>query len=88
LPVNTLETFTLSPNPSQGVITIKIKLLQMKSVSFRIFDEYGRLVYESARVNVSGNTTKQIGLRGKAQGNYYLQTIVGPDTFVKKNNHS
>jgi hypothetical protein len=82
--VDYLESFTISPNPTTGVITIQMKLRQLNKFSIRITDGSGKTVYTSKPVNVSGNVTKQIDLRGMEQGIYYLETTLNDKRFTEK----
>jgi hypothetical protein len=82
--VGEAESFSVSPNPSNGYLVVKVKLARMKRVAFKVVDVNGKLVYKSHPENLSGVVTRYIDLRTIAQGMYYLQTIIGAKSFVKK----
>lgn len=82
--IDALNSFLLSPNPTAGLLTVQLKLQQRKKVFFRVVNANGFVVYEGDSFYASGNTTKQIDLRGKAQGLYYLQTTIGDKQFIEK----
>lgn len=82
--VDGLEALTISPNPSNGLFYVKIKLTRLKRVAFKVADGNGKVLYESAPVNVSGSQVKQFDLRGKAHGKYFLQATIGRKTVVEK----
>ena len=82
--VGSLETFSVSPNPTTGVLVVQLKLQRLKKLSFRVTDASGNAVFESKPVNAVGNTTKRIDLRGKAQGVYYLEVTIGEQRFTQQ----
>jgi uncharacterized delta-60 repeat protein len=82
--IDALESFAVSPNPTTGTITVKMKLQQLKKVTFRITDLNGKSVYQSEPVKTIGSTVRTINLNGNAPGVYYLQTCIGSESFVNK----
>jgi hypothetical protein len=81
--INGLETFSVSPNPTNGLINVKIRLTQLKSVSFKVIDALGKETYVSLPQNISGTVTKQINI-GSASGIYYLKTSFGNQVLISK----
>jgi hypothetical protein len=82
--IDALESFTVSPNPTNGLLVVQMKLSSMKKVSFEISDNDGRLIQETLPVNLAGTITKQLDLRGERAGIYYLKTTIGNKSFVEK----
>jgi hypothetical protein len=82
--VDGLESFHISPNPSNGRITIHMKLLRMKTISFTISDGNGKIIKAIDGGRVTGNYSKTVDLSGTAGGVYYLRTMIGSESFVEK----
>ena len=82
--IDGLESYSIGPNPGTGVYNLKMKFNQSKKVSARITDQLGRVVYEITPYNVSGISSKQIDLSHLQSGIYYLQVIVGKQSFTDK----
>jgi hypothetical protein len=82
--IDGLESFSVSPNPSGGIIQVHLKLQRMKTVSFAIVDGNGKTISNIYAGRVSGNHFTTIDLGSYAQGIYYLRTTIGNESFVKK----
>jgi hypothetical protein len=82
-PIDGVELFVITPNPSNGLINIQMKTLRTMQVSFRITDANGHTVYTGQPHQVNGIRTTQIDIRGKTQGIYYLVTTVDNESFVR-----
>jgi len=81
---NSIEEFKVFPNPNNGIFTIRMKFNSMKTVSFRLFNIEGRLVYESAVYHLSGAQSKDIDTHNWMDGVYLLETTIGGKKLVKK----
>jgi hypothetical protein len=79
-----LESLELAPNPTTGLVMVKLQLNRIKTVSFRIIDNAGRTVYRVNAGNRIGHITQPIDLRRQQGPVYYLQTMIGYETFITK----
>jgi len=75
-----LETY---PNPSAGVFTIKMELLNTDNVDIAIFDIQGRAIYETSKHNVV-EMTQQIDVSGSAAGIYMLRVMTSKGITYKR----
>jgi hypothetical protein len=82
--IDGVEVFEVGPNPSTGFIQVSLKLIQPKRVSFAVFDLAGIKVYQTNPVNRIGTVIRQIDLRGKPSGIFYLKTTIGDSTVTNK----
>jgi hypothetical protein len=82
--INALENFTISPNPSPGLFTVKLKLSVPKRIAFEVIDVAGNIIYQRGAENAFGSVSKQIDLLDKSQGIYFLKTFIGNESFVHK----
>lgn len=81
--VDALEYFKILPNPSHGVFSIDLKLLQSANVQFRILNLQGQTVYRSQQQRMQGVQHKQIST-GKLSGGYYLlETTIGEKKLLR-----
>jgi hypothetical protein len=82
--IDGLELFEIAPNPTTGLLIIKLKLNQARKVAFEIIDNTGRNVYDEEGVSITGSHTKRLDLTGKPQGIYYLKATIGNKTITEK----
>ncbi|HUC80670.1 MAG TPA: FG-GAP-like repeat-containing protein [Flavisolibacter sp.] len=82
--IDYLEAFTISPNPTTGMLNVKMKLRQSKKLSLKVLDGQGKIVFEIVPANVVGDVSRQINLRRHEQGTYYLEVKLGDQRFTEK----
>lgn len=82
--IDGIETFEILPNPTKGILVIKLKLDRIKKVAFKILDNSGLTIYSTDAIKMSGTLTKQIDLSEAASGIYYLQTTIDGNQFTEK----
>jgi hypothetical protein len=75
--IDGLEAFKIMPNPGNGLLYVNLKLNPGKKVSFIVKDIFGRQVYSSMPVFVSGTMNKLINMQHLSRGVYFLTTIIG-----------
>jgi len=59
------------PNPAGDFTNIRYRLEQASSVSIRVFDLEGRIIYESVANLLPGEYTAEVDLKNIPSGNYY-----------------
>lgn len=74
--------FKVYPNPSVGLLHIKIKSAVPKSVSVRINDSFGRLVWERDRMD--GQIDWQEELILENVGLYVVRTQIGEEVYIER----
>jgi len=82
--IDGLEEFLVSPNPTDGLIVVRLKLNRLKKVYFAVIDGTGRQVYVSLTKTMSGSNKEQIDLRRYASGSYYLRTSINDKIVIRK----
>ena len=64
--------FTIYPNPSSGEFNVEFEAVGGETYSLNIFDEMGKLVYESTIQNQSGAYSHEVKLNEVASGIYTI----------------
>ncbi len=82
--IDAVEVLTVSPNPSTGLVNVRLKLTQRRTVSFKATTAGGKVVYQSTPENIIGQVVKPIDLGGLPQGLYFLHIYIGNKTAVEK----
>jgi hypothetical protein len=79
-----LEEFSISPNPTNKNLLLKLKLNTAKEVYYRIINAEGKLIFTSAKQKLSGVTVTEItSLQNQPAGNYILQVWLNGQTVSK-----
>jgi hypothetical protein len=73
------ESFIVSPNPSQGLVTIKTSLAN-KNTTLKVFSLTGAAVYQA----VLQQTVQSIDLSAQPKGLYFMQINDGAKTSTRK----
>jgi membrane-associated protease RseP (regulator of RpoE activity) len=79
-----LETFSVIPNPSNGIFTIKIESANYTPFDIKIFDVTGRVIVHEYTGTLDGFYTKQFDFRTLARGTYLLQVLQSGHRAAKK----
>jgi hypothetical protein len=67
------DRFQLSPNPSNGNITLTFNSNEFEKISLRIYDVAGRIVFASTfKTTQKGNILKKLNLSELEPGVYYI----------------
>ena len=82
--IDELEMFEVAPNPTDGLLLIKLKVIRLSKVGFEVIDITGSKVFVSSPINMRGVIIKEINLRGRDNGLYFLKTNIGNKTIIKK----
>jgi poly(3-hydroxybutyrate) depolymerase len=80
----TSQTISVYPNPTDGLITIKISNANSSDLLITVLNMLGAEVYNSIDKNISADYFKQINLSNLAQGVYYIRLKSGNEITIKK----
>jgi len=64
--------FTIFPNPSNGQFSLSLRSNSRESLSLRIYDSKGAIVYQQSEILVNGIIKKDLDLKGLSEGSYLL----------------
>ena len=78
-----LQTFTVYPNPTNGIINITISNANGNTLVITVVNMFGTEVYNNIEKNIPADYSKQINLGDLATGMYYIKLSTG--TAVKMN---
>lgn len=81
-PTNDFQTFTVSPNPSSGAVTIQLSTSEKVTVS--LYDIRGRMVYNQTFTNSSAMFNQEITFHNLQQGLYLLNVATDGKKATKK----
>jgi hypothetical protein len=76
--------FTIYPNPSSGEFNVEFEAVGGETYALTIFDEMGKLVYESTIENQSGAYAHEVKLNEVASGIYTISLKTGSLESNKK----
>lgn len=79
---NTFETFAITPNPTNGVINVKLSTSE--DVSMELFDIRGRKCYANEYKNTNSTFNQELNLEHLEKGIYLLKIVSGDKTATKK----
>ncbi|OFY89751.1 MAG: hypothetical protein A2236_12445 [Bacteroidetes bacterium RIFOXYA2_FULL_33_7] len=77
------NNITLYPNPTNGMITVRIEDKETNDVNIEIFNIQGQSIYSYKEANVS-NVKTQIDLSSQAKGIYFVKILKGNKVGVQK----
>ena len=80
----TMQDLSAYPNPSSGLITVKMKVLNKEDINIRVTDLLGNVVYSNNIKNSSVLFTKTIDLRNLAKGIYLVNIENGSNRSTEK----
>lgn len=67
-----IDDLSVYPNPTAGEVNISFTLAQKGTVTIRVMDQNGRVVFKDRVPRFSGTYNRSIDLVGKATGLYFL----------------
>jgi hypothetical protein len=79
-----ITELSVYPNPNSGVFTVKVDALTRGEITFKVTDMLGRIVYENAMTNQSGEVTTNINLSGMAKDVYTLEVTTDKSRATKR----
>ncbi len=79
-----LSNVTVYPNPTKDMIMISATLNKSQSVTVKIFDMNGKLVFNTSQNNADANYSKTISLAGYASGVYMVQVITNDGSVQQR----
>jgi hypothetical protein len=80
------DVYNLSvfPNPNSGIFAVKVNVITPGTVGISLTDMLGRVVYENALVNISGEIKDNINVSGMAKGVYTLSVNTDKGKATKR----
>ena len=78
------ELFDVYPNPSHGVINIKLNIKSNASYNIEIFNSVGAITWKLNNANLDGNTIKIIDLSDLKSGLYSVVLRNKVNTFIRR----
>jgi hypothetical protein len=79
---NTFETFVITPNPTNGIINVKLSTSE--DVSVELFDMRGRKCFANEYKNTNTTFNQELNLEQLEKGVYLLKIVSGDKTATKK----
>lgn len=79
---NAFETFAITPNPTNGIINIKLSTTE--DVSMELFDIRGRKCFANEYKNTNTTFNQELNLEHLEKGIYLLKIVSGDKTATKK----
>jgi hypothetical protein len=79
-----INSFSLSPNPGKGLIRLQMQTTASKKLSVTVSNFSGTIIYKKNFGTVSGHVIRELDLREKAVGVYFVQVELGTTRFVEK----
>jgi Zn-dependent metalloprotease len=79
---NAFETFAITPNPTNGIINIKLSTTE--DVSMELFDLRGRKCFANEYKNTNTTFNQELNLEHLEKGIYLLKIVSGDKTATKK----
>jgi len=76
--------FEVYPNPSQGIFTVSFNSGISKNSKLRIISETGNIVFEQSNIAAQDKYRTKINLASQPHGIYFVELIIGNQTFNKK----
>lgn len=73
---------SISPNPTSGQVNIAFNSTQSATISIKVYDQSGKLIYQDQKSNFSGQYFNRIDLSNQATGIYFIR-ITGNGKEVK-----
>ncbi len=67
------KEFEIIPNPSEGMINIKLNKTQFNFAKLQIINNLGQVVYSEQLQNITNNFTHEINLNQLGSGSYYVK---------------
>lgn len=72
------------PNPSQGLLNVKINAASIKNANLRIINATGMVVFEQKNLTIQDTYSMQVNLSTQPQGIYFLELSSGDQRISKK----
>jgi Stage II sporulation protein/Secretion system C-terminal sorting domain len=82
--ISGLESFSLSPNPSNGIFTISIKVQKRKKLQVNLLTIDGRLLKKYDAEYINGSYNKTITLKTVPPGTYLVETWFDGQRMLNK----
>ena len=78
------SSVSVSPNPSQGIVTVNYAATNTGKVEINIIDKTGRVLFTKTEKTVKGNNSYQLNLSNLINGMYNLQINNGGEEVETK----
>ena len=77
------NSFTIYPNPNNGLFTIEHNLVTAQDLSLDIYNAQGQLVFNNSCQKINNGQKIEINLRDKAAGIYVVKLAIGEGVLTK-----
>jgi hypothetical protein len=81
---NDIANLSVYPNPNNGSFAVKVNILTPGSVSLKLTDMLGRVVYDKALSNQTGEVMDNINVAGLAKNVYTLEVTTDKGRATQK----
>ena len=76
-------TITTYPNPSRGQFKLQLQNFTASRAEILVFDSRGTVIHKSG-VNITGRSTFDFDITGRAKGIYYIKVVSKNGTKFSK----
>ncbi len=78
-----IQSFVLSPNPTSGIVTLKLDLVSAADVRIEVLNTLGQTL-QTINAGKLSNLNQQVDLSSLAQGSYFLRATVDGETAIRR----
>ncbi|TCJ12070.1 hypothetical protein EPD60_16060 [Flaviaesturariibacter flavus] len=82
--ISGVDEMSVAPNPSRGLVTVRVRLATMRRVSFVLRDGNGALLQQTLPQQATGTLSRSFNLQPYANGVYYLETWVNNEKRIDR----
>lgn len=82
--IEIVQDWKVYPNPTNGLVTLDLRLFQPQRIQLNISDLYGRVVYQHKSQHILSELNKEISLAHLSKGIYLLNITLGDVVLYKK----
>jgi hypothetical protein len=72
------------PNPNSGNFELEVMNATSGTMNVQVYDAFGKEIYSSGEVEISGATNLPIAIETAASGYYYVKAYINGEMFVSK----
>jgi len=79
-----MDLFEIYPNPSKGILNIKVKTASKEAYNIEIYNNLGAIIWEQQNIIMDGNNNKSIALNSYPSGLYTIVLRTKTNSYLKK----
>ncbi|MEO5673069.1 MAG: FG-GAP-like repeat-containing protein [Chitinophagales bacterium] len=79
-----INSFSIFPNPSQGLLTIKSEAFLSSKIQMNVLDVTGKILFSKTEDGMNAGAETRLDLSGFSKGIYFLNIESGPDVLQQK----